>query len=264
MRPVVRCVVNVSLLFVALAVFAAGCGGGSDAEESAGPNIVDAGEVSIQLPDDFDPNAGDEDEAAAEAAVDASEGESAGSEVDPAEQTDAGDDAEDAAEAEVDEPEEDEDAIPLAEDDTPAIVGLIEAFEVFTSCIDDEGFEFEGAPGQDGAVAEDFDPAYLGALQQCAAESNIVQAIQASQAADAALTPPEIEERNVAFLEFVDCLELRGWEVAEIVPDARGLLQAGQGNGGLTPPPGVDFFDSNDIAECVQIAAEATDTDIGG
>lgn len=245
------------LIIAVLSLVAAACGG-SSSDDASGPNIVEAGEVRVQLPDDVELNTGDEDPAEEVGEVDASPGESASGD-EPDDAPDAAGAA--AADAEPEEPEEDPDAIPLAEDDTPPIVGLLEAFQVFSSCLGDEGLEFVGAPGQNGATAEDFDPSYLQALQRCAAESGIVQAIAASQAADAALTAEEIEDRNEAFLVFVPCLELRGWTVAEIVPDERGLLQAGQNNGGLTPPPGVEFFDSNDIGECVQEAAQTIDDD---
>ena len=243
---------------LAAVLIAAACGGGSTEEDSSGPNIIDAGSASIQLPDDLNLNAAEEDaeEQAARAVAAASE-ESAGGEVvaeDPATDEAPAEDAE----PEPEEPEEDPEAIPLAEDDTPAIVGLLEAFGVFGDCLDGEGFEFTGAPGQDGATAEDFDPVYLQALQLCAAESNILQALQDSAAADAALTADEIEDRNEALLVFADCIELKGWGVEDIQPDARGLLQIGEGGTGLTPPPGVRIFDSPDIAECFSEAAEET------
>ena len=226
------------------------------------PTSSTLGSVRVQLPDDFDPNEGKE-----EPAVDSTSGESASAEdsadanasADSTNGDDSGADEVGPAES-----EEDADAIPLAEDDTPPIVGLLEAFQVFSGCLGDEGFAFVGAPGQNGATPDDFEPAYMQALQLCAAESNIVQAIANSQAADAELTADEIEDRNGAFLVFVPCLELRGWTVDEIVPNERGLLQAGQNNGGLTPPPGVEFFDSNDIAECIQEASETIDDESDG
>lgn len=146
------------------------------------------------------------------------------------------------------EPEVDEDAIPLAEDDQPAVLGLLDAFDKFSECLDGDGFDFQGAPGQQGQTAEDFDPAYLQSLQKCAAESNILQAIQASAAESATLEPEEIEERNQGYLIFEECLRDRGWEVGAAEPDQYGVL--GPSGGGFEPPDGQTVVDSPDIREC--------------
>lgn len=230
---------------VVVVLLASACGGGSDDTASDNPNIIDAGQVGqIQLPDDDPPAPPPPPPAAAdETSDDASTDDAAADEAAP-------DDDADAAAAEEDDTE-DEDAIPLAEDDDPAIFGLIDAFDDFSSCMDLEGFEFIGVPGQDGPP-EDFPAGYPESLGTCAAESNIVQAIQDSAAENAELTPEEIEERNEAYFVFEDCLKSKGWDPGDPVPDQYGVLGPDGGNFGA--PDGVDD-PLVDIRECASEAA---------
>ena len=217
--------------FALVALLAAACGGSSTDDAADNPNIIDAGQIGqIQLPDD-DPPAPPPPPAAADdgdAAVDADV---------------TNDDADE-------EPAEDDDAIPLADDDQPAILGLIDAFDDFTTCFDREGFEFIGIPGQDGPP-EDFPVGYPQALGSCAASSNVVQAIQDSAAENAELTPEEIEDRNEAYFVFEDCIKGQGWDPAEAVPDEFGVL--GPAGGDFGQPDNVD----DPIGPIRECAAEA-------
>lgn len=244
-----------SIAVVLVILLASACGGSSTDTATDNSNIIDAGQIGqIQLPDDDPPApppppaaASDTDSSATDtegAEPEATEGEDDAD----AEATDDADATEDDAEAKAE--EEDEDAIPLAEDDQPAIFSLIDAFDDFSSCMDREGFEFIGVPGQDGPP-EDFPAGYGQALGACAASSNIVQAIQDSAAENAELTPEEIEQRNEAYFRFEDCLKGKGWDPAEPVPDEYGVLGPAGGNFGQ--PDSVD----DPIGPIRECAAEA-------
>ncbi len=151
----------------------------------------------------------------------------------------------------------DEAEIEVAEAEEDELDGLLNAVTMFNSCLGDEGFEFMGAPGQDGAAADEFEGDYLAALGKCATESDILAAFQAFGDAQANLTPEEIEETNFGLPVFKECMEDLGWEVAELVPDERGALGfGGPGAGtGLTPPEGTDALDLEDVSTC-RLAAE--------
>lgn len=283
-------------LFGAALILAAACSsdGGEGGSAPSASNIIDAGEVNIELPDDFELGGGDTttfqinvtlpsgftvpddgdttiqvnvelpaEFSTANPVANASGGsapppapvggsdESAAGGDEPASDDDDDDGGGTNTE---DEPAEDEDAIPLNEDDEPAIGGLLDAFEVFNGCMEDEGVEFIGPPDPANPDSPANDPSYLGTLQQCAAESNILQAIQAAEAENASLTPAEIETRNEGYLVFEECLTGRGWSLGEPQPDQYGVL--GPGQDGFNPPPGEEVLGNNDIREC---ASEATE-----
>ena len=144
-----------------------------------------------------------------------------------------------------------EDGIEVAEADEDELDGLLNAVTLFNQCLDDEGYEFMGAPGQDGASPDDFEQGYLQALGACAAESNIVASLQAFGEAQANLTPEEIAENNFGLPTFKACMEGLGWTVGELVPDERGALGFGGGPGaGLTPPDGQTALDLDDVNTC--------------
>jgi len=229
---------------VLIAMLASACGGGSDEAASDNPNVIDAGQIGqIQLPDD-DPPAPPPPPAAA------TETSTSGDEAEATDET-AADEADDDAETEPEEEEVDDEAIPLAEDDQPAVLGLIDAFDDFTTCFDREGFEFIGVPGQDGPP-EDFPTGYPEALGTCAASSNIIQAVQDAEAENAELSPEEIEERNEAYFVFEDCLKGKGWDPQPPVPDQYGVLFAE--NGDFGQPDNVDD-PIGPIRECASEAA---------
>lgn len=149
------------------------------------------------------------------------------------------------------EDEADEDEIEVAEAEEDELDGLLNSVTIFNQCLDDEGYEFMGAPGQDGAVVDDFEQGYLQALGACAAESNIVASLQAFGEAQANLTPEEIAENNFGLPFFKECMEGLGWTVGDLVPDERGALGfGGDGGAGLTPPDGQSALDLDDVNTC--------------
>jgi len=281
----------IALLGVSL-LFAASCSsdGGSDGATGTASNIIDAGDVNIELPDDFELGGGDTttfqinvtlpagfavpddgdttiqvnvelpaEFSTSNPVANASGGTApppapAGGAVESAASVDDGDDTSSEGEPADEESEDDDDAIPLNEDDEPAISGLLDAFEVFNSCLEDEGVEFIGPPDPANPDSPTNDPSYLASLGQCAAESNILEAVQAAEAENASLTPEEIEARNEGYLVFEECLTGRGWDLGPPQPDQYGVL--GPGQDGFNPPPGEEVLGNNDIREC---ASEATD-----
>ena len=137
------------------------------------------------------------------------------------------------------------------------------ALSVFTTCIEEEGFEFVGVPGQpgpDGQVLnpEDIEPGYIEALQKCATESNILESFQTYSDAQANLTTEQIAEINFGIPVFQECMDRLGWEVQEPIPNERGLLEFGQNGTGLTPPEGTDDLDPEDIGTCRSEAQDYT------
>ncbi|MDP6145535.1 MAG: hypothetical protein QF596_07180 [Acidimicrobiales bacterium] len=156
------------------------------------------------------------------------------------------------------EEEAEEDGIEVATAEEDPLDGLLNAVSKFQGCLEDEGFEFIGAPGQPGPDGETVDPSefedgYLQALQKCATESNILESFTAFSEAQANLTPEEIAQLNFGIPVFGECLERLGWEVGEIVPDERGALGFGANGSGLTPPEDSDgIFPTDDINSCRQ------------
>jgi len=151
--------------------------------------------------------------------------------------------------------EEVEEEIDVATAEEDPLEGILNALSVFTTCIEDEGFEFVGVPGQpgpDGQVLdpEDIEPGYIEALQKCATESNILESFQTYSDAQANLTTEQIAEINFGIPVFQECMERLGWEVQEPVPNERGLLEFGQNGTGLTPPEGTEDLDPEDIGSC--------------
>ena len=151
-----------------------------------------------------------------------------------------------------------EDGIDVATAEEDPLDGLLNAVSQFQGCLDDDGVEFIGAPGQPGPDGEAVDPSaftpeYLQSLQKCATQSNILESFQAFGEAQANLTPEEIAQLNFGIPVFGECLERLGWEVGEIVPDERGALGFGSNGSGLTPPDDSDgIFPTDDINTCRQ------------
>ena len=151
-----------------------------------------------------------------------------------------------------------EDDIEVSEAEEDPLDGVLNAVSKFQSCLADEGVEFVGAPGQPGPDGNTVDPSeftaeYLGALQKCATESNILESFTAFSEAQANLTPEEITQLNFGVPVFKECMERLGWEVADLVPDERGQLGFGTTGTGLTPPEGTEgLLNTDDINECRQ------------
>lgn len=234
-------------LALALALVMAGCG--DDAESAAGPIIVRAGEVDIQLPDGFElpSDAAEGDGAAGDAVPTPTTTATTGS---VASATTSPSRGPGAAAATTTTAPETEETIPVNESEEPAASRLLKAVGRFNACLDDEGIEFIGAPSPDNPATQD--PLYLEGLGTCAARSNIVQALSDAQAENDSLTPEEIEERNEGYLIWRDCMIERGWGIPEPVPDEQGRLFSfgGGGNTGIVAPPGESLLDSGDLNEC--------------
>lgn len=227
------------VLTAVVAMVVAACGGGGDSDGSTSQGTIQGDTVVVD----------EEQLAAARAELEAEEGgdepelaSAAETDVDALADDGAGDDGDG---------EGDDDDIEVAEAEEDELDGLLNAVTIFNQCLDDEGYEFIGAPGQDGAAADEFEQGYLQALGACAAESNIVASLQAFGEAQANLTPEEIAENNFGLPTFKACMEGLGWTVAELVPDERGALGFGVGaGGGLTPPDGQDALDLDDVNTC--------------
>lgn len=259
-----RLVARLVACLVVIALVATSCGGGGDTETATeDANVVDAGSFRVELPEELTEVQEESAENSSEADTNtdtetAAEGAGADAETEAetvaqavtddaaAEETADDETAEDETEV-----EEDPDAIPLADDDDP-IGGLFDAFDTFAKCMDRLGTEFIGAP--DPSIPETQDPVYLADLGTCAAESNIVQALQDAETASANRTPEETELFNEGLLIFVDCMRGKGWIVADPVPDENGALQIGFGADAMVPPAGEEFLGNPNVRECGALA----------
>lgn len=222
-------------LVVALALGSSAC-----ADEEPSPRVIRAGQADIQLPPGWTvteegaarpPGAGDGESAAA-----APEGEDRPTGAD----VETGDD------------------VPLATEDPRTT--FFRAAAEFQQCLSERGTSFQGLPDQANPNSPTNDPAYIESLQTCAAKTNIIEALQAVQQAEAEMTPEEIEEQNEIYLLWRDCMIGRGWGIPEPTPDAEGRLfsisGAAQGGGPqIEAPPGKDLLTSDDMGECIEEAS---------
>lgn len=133
------------------------------------------------------------------------------------------------------------DTIPLAEDDRSAGEKMFEAYQDFSTCLEDEGQEFKGDPRGDAGLEADSD--YMDALVKCAARSNIAEAAGDYQSAQENLSSDEIREQNERFVELEDCLLGRGWTI-ETSTNKDGLITPSV----FVSPSGE--LDSRDIEQC--------------
>ncbi|HJM73934.1 MAG TPA: hypothetical protein QF651_10365, partial [Acidimicrobiales bacterium] len=115
--------------------------------------------------------------------------------------------------------------IPLAEQDVPAGIKMMDSLEEFNGCLEEEGTTFIGRPDPDlGAENPVNQPEYIEALTLCAARSGIVDAMQEFQMSRIGRSPDQIREANEQFIELAGCLRGKGWTVSDPVPDAEGSL----------------------------------------
>ena len=155
---------------------------------------------------------------------------------------------------------EEDDGIDVATADEDPLDNLLNTVAQFQGCLENDGFEFIGAPGQPGPDGETVDPSsftpdYIASLQKCATATNIIDAFTAFSEAQENLTPEEIAQNNYGIPVFGECLERLGWEVGEITPDERGQLGFGTNGSGLTPPDDSEgIFPAGDINTCRQEA----------
>lgn len=229
-------------LLVVMALLAAGCAGGGDAETlSNDVNIVDAGSIKVDLPTEV--VAVEEEPTVAPAAT-----ATTGTEVaDKAETAEA--EAEPTVEPVATEPTEDPDAIPLAEQET-SVSDLINTFDDFSTCLDADNFPIDLLPAgpADAEGLAKLSPEQTSTLFACASSSGILQSLQDLEASAADRTAAEIESDNEASLYFVDCMRGKGWDVADPAPDRDGALLLNPAD--FTPPAGEDLFDNPSLREC--------------
>ncbi len=218
-RAVTRHVLLVGV--VALVALLAACGG--DGEQRA--NVIRAGQLDIQLPDGYKVVDG---KVVRPATANAANGSGPSSAPQGTTETTI---------------------VSTKQDPTSQ---MFTALSKFRKCLDDAGVKFIGAPEQSNPNSPTNDPTYINHLSTCAARSQIVQALQAQQAANENLTPAEIEQRNKAYLKWRSCMLDRGWKVPKPEPDSQGRLFSfsTSGSNQIVAPPGKDLLSSKDLEEC--------------
>ena len=143
--------------------------------------------------------------------------------------------------------------IPLAKQDPTT--AFFQATGAFSSCLKGLGVAFIGVPNAADPKSPANDPNYLKSLETCAAQSHILQALKDFQASQNKLTPKQIKDENEAYLRWRTCMIGRGWQVPPPVPDSQGRLFYINLRGGgpqLQPPAGQSVLDSPDIQDCVK------------
>ncbi|MSO31320.1 MAG: hypothetical protein EXQ64_00730 [Ilumatobacteraceae bacterium] len=118
------------------------------------------------------------------------------------------------------------DTVPLNVDNRAPEVKLFAAYQKFNSCLKSDGFKIEGNL-QDPKNPAFQNKEYVASLTKCAARSDILNVLRATQEATAKLTPEEVKGRNTVFKALSECLKKRGWTVELTVSDV-GLLQPKQ------------------------------------
>lgn len=238
--PIRRTIVRATGPVLALMLLAAGCGGGGSGDDETGGVVVR--DISVETVDGSDI-----------AATEPAEADS--------------DDADDSADADADAAEEtlDDEAtdtpttLPQADEDSPQD-DLFAAVGEFQSCMEAEGVEFIGAPDASlGTDAPQNQQPYIDSLILCATRSDIQNKVAAAQAAQAELTPEEVEDQNRTFLAFRDCMIGRGWIIPMPTPNENGLLFSFAVTADWEGPPGEDLIDSDNASECQDEAGVGDD-----
>ncbi|MEM8706350.1 MAG: hypothetical protein AAGE98_07830 [Actinomycetota bacterium] len=217
-------------LITALALLATACGGGDGDDASGEVTLRSAGDVQVDESDLASTTTTTEAVAAAGGAGEAEDVESTTDDAEPAETTTT-----------------------LPQEELSEGEALFQAIGVFQSCLDADGFEFIGIPGQastDPDAPVNQQP-YIDALIACAARSQIQERLADADAAQQDLSPEEVEEQNRQYLEFRDCMIGRGWDIPDPVPNEVGLLFPGFGAAAAwSGPPGEDIATTDDVGEC--------------
>jgi hypothetical protein len=242
-------------LALGLVVFAlafAACGGGND-----DPTVLHAGQLDIKLPAGFKVENG---KVVTPASASGSAARSSGVSSTPPSTTPA------AANGAPTTPTTAASGttIPLDNSGNPQ-TALFTAFGKFRACLDRAGVTFIGAPDQSNPNSPTNDPNYIKALSTCAAQSNIVAALQSAQSAQDNLTPAQIKQENKSYLKWRSCMIGRGWKIPEPTPDAQGrLFSFGTATSGsaaaqnpIQAPAGKDIFSSPDLQQCAAKAQKA-------
>jgi len=208
------------LLFAACVSVIAGCGSGSKLP----PNVIQAGQVDIQLPPGWKVVHN-------QAIAPAQPGAASPGAVSGATTT-----------------------IPLNKQNPTT--EFFQATGAFSSCLKGLGVKFIGPPDPTNPGSPANSPGYLKSLETCAAQSNILQAIKDFQAAQNQLTAKQIQQENQQYLQWRTCMIGRGWQVPQPTPDSKGRLftlgSGGTGGPQLVPPAGQDLFNSPDIQDCLK------------
>ena len=94
--------------------------------------------------------------------------------------------------------------IPLAKQDPTT--ALFTAIGVFQSCLKGLGVTFSGAPSANNPNSPTNNPSYIKSLTTCAAQSNIVQALNAEKTAQDNLTPQQVLDENKIYIKWRACM----------------------------------------------------------
>jgi hypothetical protein len=241
-----------SLIACSVAVVAvlAGCGGGSDDS----PNVLSAGQLNIQLPAGYKVVNGEVVRPAAAKSTGTPDTTAASGTTLPGAPSTV---------------KPDTTQTTIVSTKLDPTTQMMAAFGKFRTCLTDLGVKFIGAPDQSNPNSPTNDPTYVKNLSTCAARSQIVQALQAAQQAQANATPAEIEQQNKGYLKWRSCMVDRGWKIPKPTPDAQGrLFSFGGGGGGgngssnsqpqIQGPPGKDLLTSKDLEQCAAKAQATT------
>lgn len=159
--------------------------------------------------------------------------------------------------------------VPLAAQNT--LTALFSSINTFQSCLQGLGVTFIGIPNAADPSSPANNPSYVKDLTTCAAQSNILQALQAAQDAQKNLTLAQIKTENKQYLKWRTCMIGKGWTIPAPTPNAQGLLfsfggpggsgagagagaDGGTGIGGIVPPPGKTILSSGDMEACASQA----------
>lgn len=223
--------VRILIALFVFPLFAAACGGGGSGATEAGSVVIR--DISVDTVDGTDITA-----------------------MEPADDSGASNQNED-SDSDSDSEEPTATTLPQAGEESPQ-EDLFGAIEIFQSCMTAEGTDFIGIPDPSlGDDAPQNQQPYIESLILCATRSDIQNKIAAVSAAQAALTPDEIESQNRDFLLFRDCMIGRGWLIPDPVPNDIGLLFNFTQTGEWKAPPGEELINSDDVGECQdELAAE--------
>ncbi len=148
--------------------------------------------------------------------------------------------------------------VPLAKQSPET--ALFSALGIFESCLKGQHMTYIGLPKPSDPSSPANNPNYLNALKTCAAQSNIIQALDNAKTAQENLTPAQVKAENNTYLKWRTCMISKGWVVSMPKPNSQGALFSFGGSGGgskMTPPAGQSGgLNSPDISECLTLAQE--------